>query len=64
MNLFSLLQARNATGKPVRVALIGAGKFGSMFLAQVPHVPGLDVTSISIRSVRRTRARPWGGTRR
>ncbi|WP_315706388.1 MULTISPECIES: NAD(P)H-dependent oxidoreductase [unclassified Bradyrhizobium] len=46
MNLFSLLQARNATGKPVRVALIGAGKFGSMFLAQVPHVPGLDVTAI------------------
>jgi predicted homoserine dehydrogenase-like protein len=46
MNLFSLLQARNASGRPVRVALIGAGKFGSMFLAQVPHVPGLDVPVI------------------
>src|ERR1700744_3979474 len=46
MNLFSLLQARNASGKPVRVALIGAGKFGSMFLSQVPHVPGLDVSVI------------------
>jgi predicted homoserine dehydrogenase-like protein len=33
MNLFRLLQARAAAGKPVRVALIGAGKFGSMFLA-------------------------------
>src|ERR1700759_1541209 len=43
MNLFSLLRARN---KPVRVALIGAGKFGSMFLSQVPHVPGLDVPVI------------------
>ncbi|MGC2082085.1 MAG: Gfo/Idh/MocA family oxidoreductase [Bradyrhizobium sp.] len=43
MNLFSLLQTRN---KPVRVALIGAGKFGSMFLAQVPHVPGLEVPVI------------------
>ena len=43
MNLFSLLQAR---GKPVRVALIGAGKFGSMFLAQVPHTPGLEVPII------------------
>src|ERR1700750_2666650 len=46
MNLFSLLNARRAAGKPVRVALIGAGKFGSMFLSQVPHVPGLDVPVI------------------
>ncbi|GLH82527.1 flagellar protein FlgA [Bradyrhizobium sp. SSBR45G] len=46
MNLHSLLQARTASGKPVRVALIGAGKFGSMFLAQVPHVPGLEVPVI------------------
>ena len=47
MNLFSLLNARRAAGKPVRVALIGAGKFGSMFLSQVPHVPGLDVSVIA-----------------
>jgi predicted homoserine dehydrogenase-like protein len=46
MNLFSLLNARRAAGKPVRVALIGAGKFGSMFLSQVPHVPGLEVSVI------------------
>jgi predicted homoserine dehydrogenase-like protein len=46
MNLFSLLNARRAAGKPVRVALIGAGKFGSMFLSQVPHVPGLKVAVI------------------
>jgi hypothetical protein len=41
MNLHRLLNARHAAGKPVRVALIGAGKFGSMFLSQVPHTPGL-----------------------
>ena len=46
MNLFHLLQARHAAGKPVRVALIGAGKFGSMFLSQVPHTPGLEVPII------------------
>ena len=46
MNLFRLLQGRHAAGKPVRVALIGAGKFGSMFLSQVPHTPGLDVPVI------------------
>src|SRR5882724_7207577 len=46
MNLYRLLSARHAAGKPVRVALIGAGKFGSMFLSQVPHVPGLEVPVI------------------
>jgi predicted homoserine dehydrogenase-like protein len=46
MNLSHLLNARVAAGKPVRVALIGAGKFGSMFLSQVPHTPGLEVPVI------------------
>ena len=46
MNLHHLLNARHAAGKPVRVALIGAGKFGSMFLAQGPHTPGLEVATI------------------
>src|SRR5271154_4688723 len=46
MNLHHLLNARRAAGKPVRVALIGAGKFGSMFLSQVPHTPGLEVPVI------------------
>ena len=34
MNLHALLQRRQADGKPLRVGLIGAGKFGSMFLSQ------------------------------
>jgi predicted homoserine dehydrogenase-like protein len=47
MNLHRLLACRAAAGKPVRVALIGAGKFGSMFLAQVPHIPGIEVPIIA-----------------
>ena len=47
MNLHHLLEKRRAAGKPVRVALIGAGKFGSMFLSQIPHTPGLEVTIIA-----------------
>ena len=46
MNLHHLLNARRMAGKPIRVALIGAGKFGSMFLSQVPHTPGLEVAVI------------------
>src|ERR1700682_3469282 len=42
MNLSHLLNARRAAGKPVRVALIGAGKFGSLFLSAVPNAPGLE----------------------
>lgn len=47
MNLFRLLAARHDAGRPVRVGLIGAGKFGSMFLAQVPTTPGLEVAMIA-----------------
>ncbi len=46
MNLSALLAARVAADKPVRVGLIGAGKFGSMFLAQVPSIGGLEVATI------------------
>jgi predicted homoserine dehydrogenase-like protein len=47
MNLHRLAQQRAAAGRPVRVGLIGAGKFGSMFLSQVPRMAGLDVTVIA-----------------
>ncbi len=56
MNLFSLLAARRDAGKPVRVGLIGAGKFGAMFLAQVPHTPGLEVAAIADLDPDRARA--------
>lgn len=47
MNLMPKLAARAEAGRPVRCALIGAGKFGSMFLAQVPHIEGLEVAVIA-----------------
>jgi predicted homoserine dehydrogenase-like protein len=56
MNLHSLLAARVEAGKPVRVGLIGAGKFGSMFLAQVPSISGVEVTLICDRDLDRARA--------
>lgn len=47
MNLYTKLQQREAQGKPIRVGLIGAGKFGSMYLAQVPKTPGLHLVAIA-----------------
>ncbi|MBO0716203.1 MAG: flagellar biosynthesis protein FlgA [Rhizobiales bacterium] len=56
MNLQSLLAARVEAGKPVRVGLIGAGKFGSMFLAQVPSIKGVEMALICDRDVDRAKA--------
>jgi predicted homoserine dehydrogenase-like protein len=46
-DLFRKLQKIAADGKPVRVGLIGAGKFGSMFLSQVPRTPGIHLMGIA-----------------
>ncbi|HUC72627.1 MAG TPA: Gfo/Idh/MocA family oxidoreductase [Stellaceae bacterium] len=56
MNLHRLLQQRAAAGRPVRVGLIGAGKFGSMFLNQVPAMAGLEVSVIADLDPERARA--------
>jgi predicted homoserine dehydrogenase-like protein len=55
MNLFSKLQARAAQEKPVRVGLIGAGKFGSMYLSQVPRTPGVHLVGIADLQAARAR---------
>jgi predicted homoserine dehydrogenase-like protein len=47
LSLYQKLQAREAANKPIRVALIGAGKFGSMYLAQVPRTPGIHLVAIA-----------------
>jgi len=46
MNLNALLQARAEAGDPVRVGMIGAGKFGTMFLAQALRQPGIHIVGI------------------
>lgn len=55
MNLHRMLRARAAEGRPVRVGLIGAGKFGSMFLSAVPRTPGIHLAGIADLSVPRAR---------
>jgi predicted homoserine dehydrogenase-like protein len=47
MNLYSLLQKREAGGRPLRLGLIGAGKFAAMYLAQVPRTPGVHLAGIA-----------------
>ncbi|HEY4370760.1 MAG TPA: Gfo/Idh/MocA family oxidoreductase [Burkholderiales bacterium] len=47
MNLHAKLRERAAQGKPLRIGLIGAGKFGSMYLAQIPRTPGIHLVGIA-----------------
>jgi predicted homoserine dehydrogenase-like protein len=47
VNLHSKLLEREAAGRPVTVGLIGAGKFGTMFLAQARTTRGLHVVAIA-----------------
>ncbi len=47
MNLFAKLQEREAQGKPLRIGVIGAGKFGAMYIAQVPKTPGVHLVAIA-----------------
>ncbi|MDP4022308.1 SAF domain-containing protein [Methylobacterium sp. NEAU 140] len=56
MSLSLKLAALAEAGKPVRVGVIGAGKFGSMFLSQAPRTRGLHVAGIADLNVERARA--------
>jgi len=45
--LHQQLLKRQADGNPIRVGLIGAGKFGSMYLSQIPRTPGVHLVGIA-----------------
>jgi predicted homoserine dehydrogenase-like protein len=56
MNLHHQLQQRAQEGRPIRIGLIGAGKFGAMYLAQVPRMPGVHLVGIADLSPDNARA--------
>jgi predicted homoserine dehydrogenase-like protein len=56
MNLHALLRRRETEGRPLRVGLIGAGKFGSMYLSQVRRTPGVRLTAVADLDPARARA--------
>jgi predicted homoserine dehydrogenase-like protein len=55
VNLYAKLLEREAAGRPVTVGLIGAGKFGTMFLAQARLTRGLHVVAVADLDVARAR---------
>ena len=55
MNLNNMLKARIKAQKPVRVGLIGAGKFGSMILSQARHIEGISITAVADLNIQKTK---------
>ena len=55
-SMLKLLDDRSRSGRPVRVALVGAGTFGSMLLGQARRLTGLEVVCVADLDVDRARA--------
>lgn len=55
MNLHARLLARAEEGRPLRVGLIGAGKFGAMYLSQARRTPGVRLVAVADLDMGRAR---------
>ena len=55
MNLHAKLVEREAAGRPVTIGLIGAGKFGTMFMAQARLTRGMHLAGVADLDVARAR---------
>ena len=53
MNLHALLTERDAAARPIRIGLIGSGRFGTMYLAQARNTPGIHIAGIADINVAR-----------
>ncbi|MFC7456286.1 NAD(P)H-dependent oxidoreductase [Brachybacterium sp. GCM10030267] len=56
MNLYTLLQKRREVDGPIRVGVIGAGKFASMFLTQAATSDGFHVVGVADLDLEKARA--------
>ena len=56
MSLHTLLSKREEANTPIRVGMIGAGRYGAMFLAQSRFIPGMEVVGIADLYLEKTRS--------
>lgn len=56
MNLYAKLLERESAGRPVTVGVIGAGKFGTMFLSQARLTAGMHVVAVADLDVARAKS--------
>ncbi len=55
-SMIQILNARKASGNPLRIGLIGAGKLGAMFAGQLGRIPGVQLLGVADLSLDRARA--------
>ena len=56
MSLYSQLLSRQSANNPIRVGVIGAGKFGSMFLSQAIRIPAVHIVGIADLNVEQAKS--------
>jgi predicted homoserine dehydrogenase-like protein len=47
MSLHTLLCKREEEKRPIRIGMLGAGRYGAMFLAQSKFIPGMQVVGVA-----------------
>jgi predicted homoserine dehydrogenase-like protein len=47
MSMHELLRKRAAANKPIRVGIIGAGRYGAMYVAQSKFIPGIQIVGVA-----------------
>lgn len=57
MDVYHLLEQREAAGRPIRIGLIGAGIYGSMFLAQLRLTPGMKLVGVAKLDIQKAKNR-------
>ncbi len=55
MNLYSQLQNRERSSDPIRIGIIGAGKFATMFMSQIMRTPGMNLVAVCDLNLERAR---------
>jgi predicted homoserine dehydrogenase-like protein len=55
MSLHALLGKREEEKRPIRIGMIGAGRYGAMFLAQSRFIPGMEVVGLADLNLEKAR---------
>ena len=56
MGMIDQLKAREEQKRPIRIGMIGGGKFGTMFMAQAQRIPGVHVLGVVDLDVEQARS--------
>ena len=56
MGMIDQLKEREEQNRPVRIGMIGGGKFGTMFMAQAQRIPGIHVLGVVDLDVEQARS--------